>query len=197
MLEPLALSSGLPTGAELCKFRRQSIDCPTLSSYVWPETSARLAATWLEIWLEAGREGRVFTYANPDATPVGIGDLVRVRLQGRRQSGLVVGLPAEPPEGLDPARLLPIEGVVQAAAVDPQWRALIEAVADRCHTSAFKTLRSALPPGWLGNGGGASRGLQRPRWQVVLCGSERQGNAAHLGERQRALLEVLQQRGGR
>lgn len=156
-----------------------------------------MVAPWLEIWLEAGREGRVFTYANPDATPVGIGDLVRVRLQGRRQSGLVVGLPAEPPEGLDPARLLPIEGVVQAAAVDPEWRALIEAVADRCHTSAFKTLRSALPPGWLGNGGGASRGLQRPRWQVVLCGSDRQGNAAHLGERQRTLLEVLQQRGGR
>ena len=159
-----------------------------------------MAAPWLEIWLEAGREGRVFTYTNPraddpNAEAVGIGDLVQVRLQGRRQSGLVVGLPAEPPQGIDPARLLPIEGVVQAAAVDPQWRELVEAVAAQCHTSAFKTLRSALPPGWLGAGGGGRRGQEKPRWQVILRDAPEAG--ARLGERQQALLELLSQREGR
>lgn len=138
----------------------------------------------------------MFTYANPGDAPVDIGDLVRVRLQGRRQSGLVVGLPAAPPAGLDPARMLPIEGVVQAAAVDPQWRRLIEAVAARCHTSAFKTLRSALPPGWLGSGNAVARGPARPRWHLVLRDT-RPPDPQRLGPRQRALLELLLQRGGR
>ena len=158
-----------------------------------------MGAPWLDIWLEAGREGRVFTYAHPPAQPdgdtaVGIGDLVAVRLQGRRHTGLVVGLPPAPPEGLDPSKLLPIEAVVQRAAVDPQWRTLIEAVAAQCHTSAFKTLRSALPPGWLGGGGRPAPGLEKPRWQLVRL--EGTSPAGRLGERQRALLEQLEQRGG-
>ena len=92
--------------------------------------------------------------------------------------------------GLEPERVQPIEGVVQACAVDSEWRALIEAVARQCHTSAFKTLRSALPPGWLGAGGSERRGLEKPRWQVVL-GPEAPAADARLGERQRALLELL------
>ncbi|MFM7635964.1 MAG: DEAD/DEAH box helicase, partial [Cyanobacteriota bacterium] len=154
-----------------------------------------MAAPWLEIWLEAGREGRVFTYANPDGMAVGLGDLVQVRLQGRRQSGLVVGLPATLPAELAPERVLPIERVIQAAAVDPQWRALIDAVARLCHTSAFKTLRSALPPGWLGAAGGGQRGRARQPWQLVLS-SGAQVASAGLGERQQTVLTLLQQRSG-
>jgi primosomal protein N' (replication factor Y) len=154
-----------------------------------------VVAPWLEIWLEAGREGRVFTYANPAGDPVGIGDLVQVRLQGRRQNGLVVGLPSACPDGLEADRVRPIERVLQAAAVDPQWRALIEAVASQCHTSAFRTLRTALPPGWLGARGAERSAPQRPRSRVVLrnAGLSTQGR---LGERQRALLQLLQERGG-
>jgi primosomal protein N' (replication factor Y) len=138
----------------------------------------------------------VFTYSNPGADPVGIGDLVRVRLQGRPQSGLVVGLPAQPPEGLDPARLLPIDGVLQAAAVDAPWRRLIEAVAAGCHTSAFNTLRSALPPGWLGSVVSTGRGMARRRWLLQLRDGQTR-EQQRLGPRQRALLALLQQRGGR
>uniref|UniRef100_UPI00404ABC69 hypothetical protein n=1 Tax=Cyanobium sp. TaxID=2164130 RepID=UPI00404ABC69 len=50
-----------------------------------------MSIPWLQIWLEAGREGQVFTYANCPETPAGIGDLVRVKLQGRPHTGLVVG----------------------------------------------------------------------------------------------------------
>ena len=28
-------------------------------------------STWLQVWLEAGREGQVFTYANPEGLTVG------------------------------------------------------------------------------------------------------------------------------
>ena len=154
-----------------------------------------MAAPWLEIWLEAGREGRVFTYANPSGVAVGIGDLVQVRLQGRLQNGLVVGWPMACPDGLEPGRLRPIERVLQPAAVDPQWRALIEAVASQCHTSAFQTLRTALPPGWLGARGAERSTPRRPRFKVALR-DDGQLSLTRLGERQLALLRLLRERGG-
>jgi len=103
-----------------------------------------------QVWVEAGREGRIFSYGNPENLPLAPGDLVRVPLRGRRQIGLVVeqldGLPAE----LDPGKLLPIEAVHQRAAVDPLWQGLLQQVAVDCHSSLFRTLKTALPPGWLG-----------------------------------------------
>ncbi len=153
---------------------------------------------WLDIWVEAGREGQVFTYANPLGLELGVGDLVRVRLNGRPHSGLVVGLPGQPPPGLSAEALRPIEAVLEAAAVDASWRQLIEAVAQQCHTSSFQTLRSALPPGWLGSRSQPKAIRQRIHWQLALIQDPAPGEAAfqRLGERQRALLEILQARGG-
>jgi len=108
------------------------------------------APTWVEVWLEAGREGRIFTYANPKQWPLRLGDLVLVRLQGRRHSGLVVGFPTALSGELAELVLQPIETVLQAAAIDPSWQDLVAEVAQATHTSLFRTLRSVLPPGWLG-----------------------------------------------
>ena len=108
------------------------------------------APTWVEVWLEAGREGRIFTYANPKGWPLRLGDLVLVRLQGRRHSGLVVGFPTTLSGELAELVLQPIETVLQAAAIDPGWQDLVAEVAQATHTSLFRTLRSVLPPGWLG-----------------------------------------------
>ena len=113
-------------------------------------TFASTSGPWLQIWLEAGREGQIFTYANAEQEPAGIGDLVRVRLQGRPHTGLVVGAMQKLPASLSGKTMQPILAVWQRAAVDGQWQNLIEAVAAACHTSLFKTLKSALPPGWLG-----------------------------------------------
>ena len=153
---------------------------------------------WLDIWVEAGREGQVFTYANTLGLELGVGDLVRVRLNGRPHSGLVVGLPGQLPPGLSAEALRPIEAVLEAAAVDASWRQLIEAVAQQCHTSSFLTLRSALPPGWLGSRSQPKAIRQRIHWQLALIQDPAPGEAAfqRLGERQRALLEILQARGG-
>jgi primosomal protein N' (replication factor Y) len=106
------------------------------------------------VWLEAGQEGRIFTYANPAGLVAGPGDLVRVRLQGRSHTGLVVGLSHGRPPELRDKVAQPVEAVLQSAAVDPRWRSLIESVASDTHTTLFRCLKSALPPGWLG---------QRPR----------------------------------
>ena len=107
-------------------------------------------APWLEVWLEAGHDGRIFTYANPAGLSAGLGDLVRVRLQGRPHTGLVVGLGHGMPPELHGKLAQPVEAVFQSAAVDARWRSLIEAVACDTHTSLFRCLKSALPPGWLG-----------------------------------------------
>ena len=55
----------------------------------------------MEVWLEAGREGRTFTYANPEALGIGVGDLVRVRLQGRPHTGLVVATATACPAAME------------------------------------------------------------------------------------------------
>ena len=46
-----------------------------------PEQDRR-DARWLQVWLEAGREGQVFTYGNPEALELCCVDLVQVRLRG-------------------------------------------------------------------------------------------------------------------
>jgi len=129
-------------------------------------TFASATPPWLQIWLEAGREGRVFTYANSAETPAGIGDLVRVRLQGRLHTGLVVEALDQLPASLSGKTIQPILAIWQRAAVDPQWQGLIESVAESCHTSLFKTLKSALPPGWLGQRSEGPSRTSRPVWLV-------------------------------
>ena len=99
-----------------------------------PAPAGALPPAWLDIWLEAGREGQVFTYANPQRQPVGPGDLVEVALQGRRHAGLVISGRALPPADLPEARIQPIGAVLQPAAVDPTWQTLVDGVADACHT---------------------------------------------------------------
>jgi len=167
---------------------------------------------YLEVWVEAGREGMTFTYGNPGPAVIGVGDLVQVRLQGRRHVGLVQAVSACLDSDLDPERILPVERLVQPAAVDPAWRELITRVAEACHTSAFRTLRSALPAGWLGQRP-RPRSAPRPLWEVRLvgagesCASPGRAPAAasaalqpapggRLTGRQRALLERLEACGG-
>jgi primosomal protein N' (replication factor Y) len=162
---------------------------------------------WIEVWLEAGREGRIFTYSNPRHLAVGIGDLVQVALQGRRHGGLVVGCLQSEPEALAGRRLQPLEAVLQPAAADLAWRELIADVAKACHTSGFRTLKSALPPGWLGQRRrgappGSGRRLlmvERAKPSADAPGGTEPVELSErlLSERQRQLLAWLRQRGDR
>ena len=155
----------------------------------------RRTADWLQVWVEAGREGQVFTYANPARLELGCGDLVQLRLRGRRHIGLVMDLLEQVPEELTGITLQPIEALHQRAAVDPHWQALIEAVAADCRTSVFRTLKAALPPGWLGQrrAGRASRSKQQLWIEITAAG--RQQDPAGLSSGQSALLAHLQQTG--
>jgi primosomal protein N' (replication factor Y) (superfamily II helicase) len=160
-----------------------------------PEQDCR-AISWLQVWLEAGREGQVFTYSNPQALPVGCGDLVQVRLRGQRHIGLVVELLNSPPERLNEQQLQPIEAVHLRAAVGPHWQQLIEHVAEACRTSVFRTLRAALPPGWLGQRkAGKAIGGRQQLW-LELTPAGRTADTTELSNGQSRLLDQLQERGG-
>lgn len=145
------------------------------------------------MWLEAGREGQVFSYGLRGDQLAQPGDLVRVRLRGRQLHGLVVATQAVnsvAPEVL--ARCLAIEDTVQREAVATDWREWIESVAVSCHLSAFRMLKAALPSGWLGQ----ARSLnERALWWVAL---QRSGAMASppLTKRQQQLLDYLESRGG-
>ena len=154
------------------------------------------AETWLQVWLEAGREGQVFTYCNRGPEPVGCGDLVQLKLRGRRHVGLVVEVLSQPPTALAGKTIQAIEGVHQQAAVDPQWQTLIEAVACECRTSVFRTLKAALPPGWLGQQrqGRSMLGRQQLWLQITPAGRMHTGD--QLTAQQAQLLHLLQQRSG-
>ena len=157
-----------------------------------PVSPSSAIPPWIQVWLEVGAEGQVFTYANSAALPAGVGDLVRVRLQGRLHTGLVVECLPQRPAALEGKRALPIEAILQAAAVDPRWRRLLETVAQDCHTSLFRCLKTALPPGWLGQRAQPPPLGARQAIQVELVSPV----APEATPRQGALVQQLSQRGG-
>ena len=147
------------------------------------------------MWLEAGREGQVFTYGLTAAQHVWPGDLVRVRLRGRPLHGLVVATREVSAESAEaPKRCLAVEEMVQREAVASEWREWIESVAVRCHLSAFRTLKAALPAGWLGQ----ARSLnEKTLWWVSIREWENgQAEPVSLTQRQQQLLDYLKGCGG-
>ena len=51
----------------------------------------------VDVWLEAGRDGRTFTYCDRKQLNVRLGDLVQVSLRGRRIQGLVTACRTQNP----------------------------------------------------------------------------------------------------
>ncbi len=149
--------------------------------------------TVVDVWLEAGRDGRIFSYSDRGQLGVGLGDLVRVSLGGRPLQGLGVACRQVDGASLD-SRMQPVQALVQSAAVDPAWRSWLDAMAQRCHTSPFRMLKAALPPGWLGQRPVPSAVERRLWW--VEAGADVNLSSQELPTRQRQLLSTLLERGG-
>ncbi|WP_320664125.1 primosomal protein N' [Prochlorococcus sp. MIT 1223] len=151
-----------------------------------------------EVWLEIGREGKCFTYKDGLKLGISFGDLVLVRLRGRPMHGLVVekkkqeknnlGGPTNPVVSLSN-----IEALVQKAAVDNKWREWLEETALNCYTSPYRMLKTALPPGWLGQVKKKSTG-PRMLWWIQL--KESRDNNQNLSVRQKELENFLYSVGG-
>ncbi|MFM8526286.1 MAG: primosomal protein N' [Cyanobacteriota bacterium] len=151
-------------------------------------------APYAQVWVEAGREGQVFTYANPEALALAPGDLVQVSLRGRPHTGLLVALADTCPPEVPAEALQPIVRRLQPAALDPSWQGWIETVAEQCHTSLFRTLKAALPAGWLGQRPRRAPAQPRQRWWIErtdVC-----PDPPTFTERQQALLDHLDRHGG-
>ena len=146
----------------------------------------------VDVWLEAGRDGRTFTYSDGKQLNVRLGDLVQVSLRGRRMQGLVTA--CRRPSEDEKRALRPVEALLQQAAVGQSWRSWLEEMAQRCHTSPFRMLKAALPPGWLGQRVVASV-KERRLWWVSLPDSNA-GLDADLPARQACLVAKLQELGG-
>ena len=159
-----------------------------------PSGNSQAPPAFLNIWVEAGREGQVFTYSNPHALALGTGDLVQVRLKGRLHAGLVVECLQQGPKDLPEHSLQPVMALVERAAIHPDWQQLIAEVAQQCHTSLFRTLRSVLPAGWLGarrqvaGQGRQLRLMQRTALSLAAAPS--------VSTRQQQLLDHLESHGG-
>ena len=149
----------------------------------------------VDVWLEAGRDGRAFSYCDRQRLGVGLGDLVRVSLRGRPLQGLVIACREQDDAAIDP-KLQPVQAVIQEAAVDPAWRTWLDAMACRCHTSPFRMLKAALPPGWLGQRPRAPV-AERMRWWVTVVPAEgSDATASALPRRQQDLFRHLQDADG-
>ena len=147
----------------------------------------------VDVWLEAGREGRVFTYrADPDLR-LQPGDLVRVPLRNRMMHGLVVGCPMQTISADRQAVLQPVEALLQRSAVPAEWRQWLDGVAERCHLSRFRMLKAALPAGWLGQARASAVRSGRRLWWLQRTKAE---PLQDLTERQRHLLAYLDRQGG-
>ena len=147
----------------------------------------------VDVWLEAGREGRVFTYrADPDLR-LQPGDLVRVPLRNRTMHGLVVGCPVQAIPADRQAVLQPVEALLQRAAVPTDWRQWLDGVAERCHLSAFRMLKAALPAGWLGQARASAVRSGRRLWWLQRTTAQ---PLPDLTQRQQDLLAYLDRQGG-
>ena len=145
----------------------------------------------VEVWLEAGREGRCFSYSADAAFGLDPGDLVRVPLRGRPMHGLVVSRSALNELGSDP--LQEVDALLQKAAVAPEWQQWLDHVAERCHLSPFRMLKAALPVGWLGQARSRAVQVGRLMWWVSL---RQPGlDAPELTSRQQQVLSLLDNHG--
>ena len=159
----------------------------------------------VDVWLEAGRDGRCFSYSADPALELCPGDLVRVALRGRPMHGLVVRSQQSAGEcggdrggsaGDDAGAAVPlqeVEELLQRAAVDSKWQQWIEQVAERCHLSPFRMLKAALPVGWLGQARPQAVRSGRSMSWITLCSPT--SGALDPTPRQRLVLELLESHG--
>ena len=156
----------------------------------------------VDVWLDVGREGRCFTYLDGNGLGVGIGDLVTVRLRGRKKRGIVLRAKSVSNSSLykdnnieEDIKYEFIDELVEPAAIDISWSDWIESSAKICYTSPFRMLKAALPPGWLGSRKKNSL-KKRSKWRISLYENEVESVGNDISFRQSELANFLISKGG-
>ncbi len=103
---------------------------------------------WIDVWVHAPRYSslsQVLTYRH--TSEVEAGTLVKVPMGKRSVAGLVIDIKAEPPQGIEPHLIKPIEAVL--TGIPPltlEWRRLVEFAARYYQRAQGEVALSALPP---------------------------------------------------
>nr|YP_009531094.1 primosomal protein N' [Paulinella micropora]AXY63783.1 primosomal protein N' [Paulinella micropora] len=122
---------------------------------------------YLDIWIEAGPRGHVFTYKNTQAIAINIGDLVKVYLRHYTHIGIVIRGRNRIPSELQNSNVKPVEEIFEPTTIDPNWYTWLHNSANRYHISFFRMLKTALPSQWLGN---HKRSNKNPSYKQVKIG---------------------------
>ena len=147
---------------------------------------------WVDVLVESGPDHHSFTYANPADVAAQPGDLVRLRLRGRLQGGLVVRRLCQLPPDLPVEKVQPLLAVTLPQAVGPSELTLLTWLARQTHTPLVRVLKASLPPGLLAR---RSETITPPRprqrlWLEATAAADALA-LADLPQRQRQLLQAL------
>ena len=155
---------------------------------------ASISPIWLDVLVEIGQGTLLLTYANNPAESVEPGDLVRVPVRQRLHVGLVMAERPEPPAGVSKEQLQTVNNLILKGAFSKVWQQLIGWCAQHTHTSLLQVLRTALPPGVLGQ----RVGNHKPHKGRQLLWVQRQPHPStrqEVTERQQHLLHCLDRHG--
>ena len=144
--------------------------------------------------MEIGQGTLLLTYVNNPTTSVETGDLVWVPVRQRLHAGLVMAERPEPPAGVSREQLQTVKNLILKSAFSRSWQQFVGWCAQHTHTSLLQVLRTALPPGVLGQRAGQHKprkGRQQLWVQRQPHPSARQG----VTERQQHLLHCLDRHG--
>nr|YP_002049480.1 primosomal protein N' (replication factor Y) [Paulinella chromatophora]ACB43270.1 primosomal protein N' (replication factor Y) [Paulinella chromatophora] len=103
---------------------------------------------FFDIWIEAGPEGKIFTYKNTDRIAIKVGDFVRVRLKRASRIGLTIKSRTKIPSELKFRHLESIESIFEINFIDPNWYSWLYEISIYYHTDFFKILKTAFPWNW-------------------------------------------------
>ncbi|MYF20834.1 MAG: primosomal protein N' [Synechococcus sp. SB0677_bin_5] len=152
----------------------------------------------LDVLVEIGQGTLLLTYANNPTESAEPGDLVWVPVRQRLHAGLVTAERPEPPAGMPRERLQTVKNLILKGAFSRVWHQVIGWCAEQTHTSLLQVLRTALPPGVLGQRAGNHnpRKGRRQLWvQRQPHPSARQPARLDVTERQHHLLQCLDRHG--
>ena len=159
------------------------------------DNSPRLCNSPLvDVLVEVGQGTLLLTYLNNPAEPVAPGDLVRAPVRQRLHPGLVVAEGREPPSGVSREQLQTVRNLILKGAFNRRWRQLVHWCARHTHTSPLQVLRTALPPGVLGQRVGEHK-PRKGRRQLWVQRQGRPETRQDVTERQQHLLRCLDCRG--
>lgn len=150
--------------------------------------------------MEIGQGTLLLTYASHSTESIEPGDLVWVPVRQRLHAGLVMAECPEPPSRVPREQLQTVRKLILKGAFTRGWRQLIDWCAQQTQTSLLQVLRTALPPGVLGQrvGDQKPRKGRRQIWvqqQQHPSPSAQQSAQQTVTERQQHLLHCLDRHG--